>query len=187
MQIRTKILTLRPYELSDASKVAESVMHTLPQLMEWLPWAKGYTETDPLEKARESIEMFNGQTERGEKYPLAVFLNDGPFIGSSGFWPHDEPGVFEIGYWLDTRFTGKGLMTHAVEAQTRYLFEKRGARLVEVRCHASNSSSMKVALNAGFKMNREEVRDNIHINGEVAITKVFVHTPESWDVHDHLA
>ncbi|MCZ8517735.1 GNAT family N-acetyltransferase [Paenibacillus filicis] len=41
---------------------------------------------------------------------------------------------FEIGYWIDTRYSGNVYMTEAIQGITSYAFNELKARRIEIRC-----------------------------------------------------
>lgn len=59
---------------------------------------------------------------------------------------------FEIGYWLDSRFSGKGYMTEAVEGIAAFAFKELHAKRLEIRCDARNKKSRAVAERVGFNL-----------------------------------
>jgi len=75
------------------------------------------------------------------------------FIGRVGFvslnWTLRK---FEMGYWLDSRFTGQGLMLEAVQTLTQMAFSTLKARRVEILCDVRNTGSRRVVEKAGFAL-----------------------------------
>ncbi len=47
-------------------------------------------------------------------------------ISASGFNEKSQPDVpmFEIGYWIDSQYSGNGYITEAVNAITQYAFDR---------------------------------------------------------------
>jgi RimJ/RimL family protein N-acetyltransferase len=178
MHLSIKNLHIRAYEQTDAPQLFAAIQASMPELSKWMDWAQS---PPTLEKVHETIAMFEEQIASGKEHPLAIFLQDGTFVGSSGYRVINKAvPSFEIGYWLDTRYTGKGIMTEAVVAQTEFLFEDLKAQRVDIQCHADNTPSMKVALNAGFKMEATLRNHRRHVDGTLADTKILTHTPETW-------
>ena len=77
----------------------------------------------------------------------------GEFIASSGLhrvnW--DIP-QFEIGYWIDSRFSGKGYMVEAAKGITDFAFSELKANRVEIRCDSLNKKSRVIPEKLGFKL-----------------------------------
>lgn len=57
-----------------------------------------------------------------------------------------------MGYWLDSRFTGQGLMLEAVQTLTQMAFSTLKARRVEILCDVRNTGSRRVVEKAGFAL-----------------------------------
>jgi len=57
----------------------------------------------------------------------------------------------ELGYWLARPFWGKGLMTEAATAATRWAFETLGLHKVVVSCFEPNVGSRRVIEKVGFR------------------------------------
>src|SRR5690606_33172656 len=85
---------------------------------------------------------------------LHFFLKEtGQFIGSTGLHRIDwEVRKFEIGYWVDNRYEGKGYVTEAVERITQFAFEELEANRVEIRCDPDNVRSRAVANRLDFEL-----------------------------------
>ena len=83
----------------------------------------------------------------------SVFEETGEFIASAGLhrinW--DIP-QFEIGYWVDSRFSGKGYMVEAAKGITDYAFTELKANRVEIRCDSLNKKSRAIPEKLGFKL-----------------------------------
>jgi RimJ/RimL family protein N-acetyltransferase len=61
-----------------------------------------------------------------------------------------EPGVAEVGYWVDPRARKRGVATTAVRAVCQWAVTTAGIELIEWRCEAGNIASRRVAEKAGF-------------------------------------
>lgn len=111
-----------------------------------------------------------------EDLPLMVLHKaSGAIIGGSGLHRIDwEVPRFEIGYWLQTSYTGQGYMTEAVTAVSNFAFNTLGAKRVEIRCDARNQRSAAVARRAGYVLEatvRQEMRH--HLSHELRDTLIF--------------
>jgi ribosomal-protein-serine acetyltransferase len=83
---------------------------------------------------------------------------------------------FEIGYWLRPAHRGRGYVTEAVKALSRFAREHLQVHRLEIRTDARNKASAAVARRAGFKLEgrlRNESRDN---ENKLRDTLVFART-----------
>jgi ribosomal-protein-serine acetyltransferase len=82
----------------------------------------------------------------------------------AGIWDHGVlsgfVGLFDIdysflsaemGYWIDKKSEGRGLVTRAACAILKHAFEDLKLHRVEVRCAATNARSIAVAERLGFR------------------------------------
>lgn len=78
----------------------------------------------------------------------------------------------EIGFWLGEDYWGRGIVTHAVELVTRYVFENLPVIRIEAYVHHKNLASMRVLEKAGF-LREGVLRSAICKNNEIADKHVF--------------
>lgn len=79
-----------------------------------------------------------------------ILLDDNP-IGILSFNQIDKTNkTAYIGYWLDSRLQGKGIMTQAINALTRYYAENRIIKRFVIKCSVNNNKSNQVANRCGF-------------------------------------
>ncbi len=58
----------------------------------------------------------------------------------------------EIGYWLSSKYQGKGIITRSVEYLTRYALDEMGMEKVEIAAAAENQPSRRVCERLGFNL-----------------------------------
>lgn len=163
-EFESERLLIRAPKREDTEQCYEAVLHSMESLSPWLPFAQnppelGRTEAVLIEAAanfqlRKDLRLHFFSKETGE------------FVGSTGLhrinW---EVRKFEIGYWVDHRFEGKGYVTEAVERITRFAFEELEANRVEIRCDPENVRSRAVAERLDFELEGILRNDAISKNG----------------------
>lgn len=82
-------------------------------------------------------------------------------------------GGLEIGYWLRTEATGRGIMSRCVERVTSLALALPGIDRVEIRCDAANSRSSAVPRRLGYRLVRH-VRTERAAPGECGIEQQWV-------------
>ncbi len=172
----TARLALRPPQPSDAATVNAAIRASFGQLSPWLPWCR---EIPSVEQTRDNISGLLESDDPLREYRFLAFdLIAGDFVGCTGLHPRnpDIPS-FEIGYWLDTRRSGRGYMTEAVGAITAYALGRLGARRVEIRAALANERSWKIPERLGFV--REAVLHNNEIDpdGRLGDTVIYAKFP----------
>jgi RimJ/RimL family protein N-acetyltransferase len=133
----------------DGTMVYEAIQASIEELKAWLPFAHfEQSESNTEANIREAHLKFL----RREDLRLLIFLKDTQqFVGSSGLHrPNWSVPKFEIGYWIDTRLSGNGYMTEAVQGITNYAFTELKARRLEIRCDALNVRSQAIPEKLGF-------------------------------------
>ena len=145
-RITTVRLVLRCWLPDDAPALRTAIDPSLPQLREWLPWTQA--EPTPVEDLAKRLAAFRERFLAGEDWTFGLFdAATGTVLGGAGLHTRIAPDALEIGDWLCTGATGRGLASEAVEALTRAALE-HGVRRVEIRCDPRNVRSVAVALRA---------------------------------------
>src|SRR5690606_16087085 len=81
---------------------------------------------------------------------------------------------FELGYWIDVRLSGSGLMTEAVNGLVQCLWGVHFARRIEIRCEFDNLKSAKVAERLNFPREARMVNERITADGK-SVTDTLVY------------
>ena len=163
-EFHTQRLLIRKPMPGDGKAVHQAMQASLNELKPWMPWAhREQTVEDVEANMREAHAKFLTR----EDLRLHVFLKEtGGFIASSGLhrinW---EIPKFEIGYWIDTRFSGKGYITEATEAIANFAFTNLNANRVEIRCDAKNIRSRAIPEKLGFNLEGILVNDGLSGDG----------------------
>ncbi|WP_088230527.1 GNAT family N-acetyltransferase [Bacillus cereus] len=147
----TERLFIRMPKPGDGKVVYDAIQASIQELKPWMVFAQ---KEQTAEEIEESIRKSHIQFLQREDLRLLVFSKEtGEFIASSGLhrinW--DIP-QFEIGYWIDSRFSGKGYMVEAAKGITDYAFSELKANRVEIRCDSLNKKSRAIPEKLGFKL-----------------------------------
>jgi len=76
--------------------------------------------------------------------------DDAALIGVVGAHARGDDRI-EIGYWIGTRFQGRGLATEAVLSVIRRLRQMHPERQIVAECRRSNQASWRLLLRLGFR------------------------------------
>ncbi len=169
-------LTLRSWQLTEAADLFSLVDGNRAHLQQWLSWVPQVsTVADSEDFIRRSIE----EREKNEGCELGIWYHDS-LAGCIGL--HELNRVHKktsIGYWLGTRFVGKGLMTNAVKALTTYCFTTLELNRVEIRCCPENEKSLAIPRRLWFKK-EGTLRQAELVNGEFLDNTVFSMLKKDW-------
>lgn len=142
---------LRPCKPGDGPMVHDAILASKEELKPWMPWAN---RDQTLEETEENLRKAQAEYILREDIRLYVMRKeDDIFLGSTGLHRMNwETKKFEIGYWMDSRYSKKGYMTEAVELLTNFTFDKLLANRVEIRCDSKNINSRRIPEKLGYTL-----------------------------------
>ncbi len=163
-QFSTDRLLIRMPLPGDGRVVYEAIHASIDELKPWLPFARmEQSEHNTEVNIREAHLRFL----KREDLRLLIFLKDThQFVGSSGLHrPNWNVPKFEIGYWINTQYTGYGYMTEAVEGITNYAFNELKARRLEIRCDSLNVKSKAIPERLHYSLEGTLRNEDISMDG----------------------
>lgn len=146
-ELVTPRLALRRRRAEYIDPLWKGVTQSVGELGRWLAWA--------IEPSIDESRMFYAQTERewdlNSGWGFTIFADEEPIgdIGLAGYKPLVQ--ACELGYWIRTDRSGRGLMTEACSAVVDFGFTQVGLHRIELHASPDNVASMKVAEKIGFQ------------------------------------
>lgn len=177
-EFTTKRLLLRAPKAGDGKAVNEAIIASLPELKQWMPFAQ---KEPTLEETEQNIREAVAQFILREDLRILIFdRQSDQFIGSTGLHRMNwKVRSFEIGYWIDTRYSGQGYITEAVEGLINFATSELKARRIEIRCDTRNERSRKIPNKLGFTLEGTFRSDDMSVDGKnVRDTFIFAKTFE---------
>ena len=178
IELTDGFITLRPYQMSDISSLYEAVRESIPEVSLWMGWCHpGYS-------IEESKTWVAGQPERwdeGTSYDFAITeATGGQYCGGCGLnHLRYDIGLANLGYWVRTSRTRKGIATAATLLLTRFAFNELKLNRIEIIAAVGNIASLRVAEKAGAT--REGVlRNRLMINGKPSDAVMFSFVPQDF-------
>jgi len=97
-----------------------------------------------------------------------VILYGGEFAGLVGITPQTgwRDHLAEIGYWLGTKYWGKGIATSALKQMTDYGFASLGLKKLYAPVLAPNVASMRVLAKCGYEL-EGVLKSEVHKAGRI--------------------
>lgn len=130
-----------------ASDIFYSVNINRQYLRKYLPWIDGSVT---MEDSLAFINISKEKHAKGNGFDVGIWYREN-FAGTLGFHSMNKmSNEVSIGYWLDPKYMGKGLMTKACKAMIDYAFKVYRVNRVEIRCAASNEKSRAIPIRLGF-------------------------------------
>ena len=155
---------IRPYRPGDIDDVYEAVRESIAEVSPWLPWCHpdyNREETAAFILSRE------GAWQNPTEYSFGVFEKvSGHFLGGVGLNQFNHiHRIGNLGYWVRTRASGRGIASTAARRIARFGFEELALQRIEIVAAIANTASQRVADKAGAI--REGVqRSRLCIHGE---------------------
>ncbi|MCJ8288807.1 MAG: GNAT family N-acetyltransferase [Crocinitomicaceae bacterium] len=124
--------------------------------------------------ARKLIKELNGYIERNESITWGIVLKNNPqVIGTICLWNFSQNHkTAEVGYELNPKFHGKGIMSEAIKTIVDFGFNQLKLDKIEAFTHNKNENSNKLLEKNGFNLNENRTDlDNTSNNiFEITIT-----------------
>ncbi|MGI8316262.1 GNAT family N-acetyltransferase [Halobacillus mangrovi] len=180
--IETDRLLLRIPLPGDGKVVNNAIKNSVNELRPWLRFVQEIPSPEETEvNTREAHAKFLSR----ENLRYLIFLKDtNEFVGSTGFHNIDwKVRKLEIGYWINTSYSGRGYMTEAVDALTEFALVGLQFARVEIRCESRNYRSRSIPEKLDFDLegilrNEDLSVDGKHLTNTCVYAKV---TPQSID------
>ncbi len=164
---------IRKWKIEDAKSLAEvlSNKNVLDNLRDGLPFP--YTEKDAADYINA---MLNSDPNSTFAYAVDV---DGTAVGSIGAFRQSNIHfrTAEIGYYLDEKYWGKGVMTKAVNLLCEKIFNKTDILRIYAEPFDYNTGSRRVLEKSGFKL-EGIMMNNAVKNGRVLNMAMYALTKE---------
>ncbi len=162
-------ITLRRFSHEYNQQRYDAIITSRKQLLPWLSWAHFYQTFDEMPKFIDGqIESFD----KGEKFGYDIIV-DGKFAGAIDLHNISEDNhSCEIGYWLNEKYTGKGIMSRCAAKITEYAFNEIDMHRVVIEAAAANKASCAVAERIGFTL-EGTLRDHELLDGKYYDTNIY--------------
>lgn len=151
----SRVVVLRRSRVEDAEVLVDAISDSLPALYRFMPWAHFPRHRTVVSQA-ERLELLTRKWDEGHDFVFHIFLpqDDGAerFAGCVGFHPRclHNRGL-EVGYWVRSDESGRGLCTLATKMIVWLGFQEMGLKRVQVCCDRGNEGSRRVIEKVGFE------------------------------------
>jgi ribosomal-protein-serine acetyltransferase len=145
-------------------------------LRAWLPWVDQMRSVDDFKKyINSSKQRYANHTEMGY-----VIMQDQVMIGRLGLYNIDLMNKSaSIGYWLDKKREGKGIITRCCKAVIDEGFAHLQLNRIEIRAAIANVKSQAIPERLGFKK-EGIIRQGEFVNNEFVDLYVYSMLKEEW-------
>jgi len=153
-KIRTELsdgeLSIRRYCAEDIPLLFEAARESVYEMSAWMPWChKDYS----IEESKAFILSREQAWQQKTEYDFAVYeVANKKFLGGVGLNRVNLDNRFaNLGYWVRSSHTKRGVATRAAGLAARFGFEDLGLHRIEIIAAAGNKASQRVAEKAGAK------------------------------------
>ncbi len=144
-------ITLRPLRRRDRRAWQEVRTRNRSWLSKWEAGAPPESEREQIPSFGAMVRFFDDQARSGTAAPLAIWY-DGVLVGqiTLGGIAYGALRSAHIGYWIDERYAGRGIVPTAVNLIVRYAFDRLRLHRLEINFRPENEPSRRVAEKCGF-------------------------------------
>lgn len=167
--LRHEEITLRPIAASDARAWRRLRERNVDWLSRWDATVPPGAEGRPP-SFRALVHRLRANARAGTSYPFVIEV-DGEFAGqvTVNNIVRGSAQFASIGYWLDHRCAGRGVMPRAVAMVIDHCFGAAGLHRIEIAIRPENSNSLRVVEKLGLR--------------EVGFAPRFLHIDGAWRDH----
>ncbi len=166
VQLTDGAIMLRPFRLDDTLPLYQAVRESLPELLPWMPWA--YADYS-IKDSRKWIEWCAKTWAKDKEYNFVIIdSKDGSILGGGGLNQVRRRTRFaNLGYWVRSKYTGKGVATAAALLVARFGFDELDLTRIEVGAATTNIASQRVAekvgaIRQGIQKRKIAFRDKVY-------------------------
>ena len=141
------MISLRPYRIEDAPAAHAAAMASVAEIQPFGPWCHpGLTLEDVRAWIDKQVQAFDAL----EAFEFAILGDGGEHLGGCGLNQIDQVNRrANLGYWVRTSATRRGVATAAIREITRWAFESTDLIRLEVVVSTRNVASLRAAEKAG--------------------------------------
>ena len=140
-------LQIRRYRPSDVDAIYSAVMESRRELSTWMPWCHAsYCRQDAINW----VESRPDAWENNREWSFVIVDSGDRFLGTCGIHRIEAlNGVAEIGYWVRSTATCRGVATSATQQLCHWAFSEARLHRIEVLASVENLPSQRVAEKIG--------------------------------------
>jgi ribosomal-protein-serine acetyltransferase len=146
-RLDTVRLSLVATEVSHAAGLNRAMLTSLDELKPWMSWA-----ADPSLRHTQAFALdAQERWDRNEGWTFTIFYEGEPSgtVGLAAYQALLEQA--QLGYWIRSDISGRGLMKEAARAVVDYGFDEIGLHRLELHASPDNLASVRVAESLGFR------------------------------------
>ena len=159
-------LELRLPEERHADELFAVINRNRDRLEQWLHWAHSSHTPEDVVKY---VQMARKDFQKPAALHFLIF-HEGKIAGGCGLLLNELNDFAEIGYWIDARLEGRGIVSECCRALIDYAFSELQLNRVQIRCAMENLRSAAIPRRLGFTHEgtlRQAIRTNNRLDDEL--------------------
>ena len=173
LSIDSERLHIRRYEPGDDAELHRAARESVNEVYPFLAWCHpGYS----LAESRAWLRTIKQEWEKAISYGFVIRDREtDEFLGGCGLNRIDENPMMNLGYWIKTPATGRGIATEATLALAQFGFDHLGLMRIEIVMSVKNAASRKVAEKAGARF-EGILKNRLFLHGKVHDARLYALT-----------
>ncbi|RPF55248.1 GNAT family N-acetyltransferase [Aquisalibacillus elongatus] len=146
-----RLILRAPKPSGDGEIVNKAIKASINELKPWLPFAQ---KLPTIEETEANLRNAHINFLKRTSFRFLIFHKDtNEFIGTTSFEYVDwNIPKCEIGYWINTEFSGNGYILEAVEELIDFGFQQIKFNRIEIKCEFTNYKSRAIPEKLGFEL-----------------------------------
>lgn len=138
-------------KLTPSLELAQEIFNVVDasrnEIGEWLIWVENTNNV--IDTMKFLIELEKKESDQ-KQVSYGIYINNA-YTGQIGLVDIDPTNSnVEIGYWMNSKFAGQGIMSEAVKVLEQYVFSELDIHRIQIRAATDNIGSNKVALKNNY-------------------------------------
>jgi RimJ/RimL family protein N-acetyltransferase len=141
------LCTVRLYQLGDAEAIHAAALESVAEIYPWMAWCRA---NYALAESRQWIRLQIEAARQKKAFELVIVGEGGRLLGGCGINQINSMHRFaNLGYWVRTSATGRGVAPAAVQQAAAYAFRETDLNRLELVIAVANRRSQRVAEKVG--------------------------------------
>jgi ribosomal-protein-serine acetyltransferase len=172
------LVTIQRYDPVDVPQLCEAARESSAEVSLWLPWCHSHYS---MEESLEWILRSGKQWEEKREFHFGIFDSQSKaFVGGVGLNElKPEHRSANLGYWVRSSWTCRGVATAAAGLAAQFGFEELSLDRIEILAALGNSRSQRVAQKLGA-LREGTLRNRLVIHGQAHDAAVFSLISSEW-------
>lgn len=141
--LHDEAIVLRGYAPADVDDLVAALRD--PEIARWTQVPSPYLRGHALDF------LARGVGELGERTFAIRDAGDNRLVGAIGVRLADDRSFAELGYWVDSKERGRGVITRAIGLTTTWALDELAIPSVRIYVHPDNAASLRAAEKARFE------------------------------------